>query len=113
LLDRAVAPRKPSHRRAFVYAIQTLFLIATDAARAVSTRKALLPGRAFHLQHVSQSGLTYTTSIPIERAVPLMLLIAESIDAAFKSGIFCVAISRTCFSVTLPTLSLFGVPDPF
>jgi len=33
-----------------------------------------------------------TTSMPIERAVPLMLLIAVSIEAAFRSGIFCVAI---------------------
>ena len=41
-----------------------------------------------------------------------MLLIAVSTDAAFRSGIFCVAISRTCFSVTLPFFSLFGVPDP-
>ena len=44
--------------------------------------------------------------------MPLMLLIAASTEAAFKSGIFCVAISRTCFSVTLPTLSLLGVPAP-
>ena len=29
------------------------------------------------------------------------------------SGIFCFAISWICFSVTLPTLSLFGVPEPF
>ncbi len=50
--------------------------------------------------------------MPIERAVPLMLLIAVSTDAAFKSGIFCVAISRTCFSVTLPIFSLLGVPEP-
>src|ERR1700760_998134 len=52
------------------------------------------------------------TSIPMLRAVPFTLLIAVSSDAAFKSGIFCFAISATCFSVTLPTLSLFGVPDP-
>ena len=44
--------------------------------------------------------------------MPLMLLIAVSTEAAFRSGIFCVAISRTCFSVTFPTLSLFGVPEP-
>ena len=43
-----------------------------------------------------------TTSIPIERAVPLMLFTAASTVAAFRSGIFCVAISRTCASVTLP-----------
>src|SRR2546429_8815940 len=54
-----------------------------------------------------------TTSIPIERAVPFTLLIAASSDAAFRSGIFCLAISATCFSVTLPTLSLFGDPEPF
>ena len=54
-----------------------------------------------------------TTSIPMDRAVPLILLIAVSIEAAFRSGIFCVAISRTCFSVTLPTLSLLGEPEPF
>src|SRR5258706_606991 len=52
------------------------------------------------------------TSMPIERAVPRMLLIAVSTEAAFRSGIFCLAISSTCLSVTLPTLSLFGVPDP-
>ena len=48
------------------------------------------------------------TSIPIERAVPFTLFTAASTDAAFRSGIFCLAISCTCFSVTLPTLSLFG-----
>src|SRR5271157_2542318 len=53
-----------------------------------------------------------TTSIPIDRAVPRTLLMAASTDAAFRSGIFCLAISSTCFSVTLPTLSLFGAPDP-
>jgi predicted permease len=61
----------------------------------------------------AQFDTTYaTTSIPIDRAVPLMLLIAAPPRAAFRSGIFCVAISRTCFSVTLPIFSLFGVPEP-
>src|SRR5262245_12889755 len=50
--------------------------------------------------------------MPMLRAVPFTLLMAASNDAAFKSGIFCLAISATCFSVTLPTLSLFGAPDP-
>ena len=50
--------------------------------------------------------------MPIERAVPFTLLTAASTEAAFRSGIFCLAISSTCFSVTLPTLSLLGVPDP-
>src|SRR5436190_586533 len=53
-----------------------------------------------------------TTSIPIDLAVPETLLIAAATDAAFKSGIFCLAMSSTCFSVTLPTLSLFGAPEP-
>src|SRR5262249_31519325 len=52
------------------------------------------------------------TSMPMLRAVPFTLLMAASSEAAFRSGIFCLAISATCFSVTLPTLSLFGVPDP-
>src|SRR5438874_2890824 len=52
-----------------------------------------------------------TTSIPIDLAVPDTLLIAAATDAAFKSGIFCLAMSSTCFSVTLPTLSLFGAPE--
>src|SRR5208282_4970836 len=51
--------------------------------------------------------------IPIDLAVPRMLLIAVSTEAAFRSGIFCLAMSSTCLSVTLPTLSLFGAPDPF
>src|SRR5271157_3250502 len=53
-----------------------------------------------------------TTSIPMDLAVPRMLLIAVSIEAAFRSGIFCLAMSSTCLAVTLPTLSLFGVPEP-
>src|SRR6202051_3180261 len=50
--------------------------------------------------------------MPIDLAVPRTLLIALSPDAAFRSGIFFFAMSSTCFAVTLPTLSLFGVPDP-
>src|SRR5438874_9598394 len=52
------------------------------------------------------------TSIPIDRAVPRTLLMAASTDAAFRSGIFCLAMSSTCLSVTLPTLSLLGAPEP-
>src|SRR5437660_11794385 len=48
----------------------------------------------------------------MERAVPRTLFTAASTEAAFKSGIFCLAISSTCLAVTLPTLSLFGVPAP-
>jgi len=52
------------------------------------------------------------TVIPIELAVPLMLLRFVSTKAALRSGIFWVAISRICFSVTLPFASLLGVFDP-
>src|ERR1700691_4659719 len=48
----------------------------------------------------------------MDRAVRLMLFTADSTETVFKSGIFCLAISSTCFSVTVPTLSLFGVPEP-
>src|SRR5256885_13072223 len=54
-----------------------------------------------------------TTSIPIERAVPRTVLIAESSDVVFRSGIFCFAMSSTCFAVTVPTLLRFGSADPF
>ena len=40
------------------------------------------------------------------------MLIAVSIDAAFKSGIFNSAIFLTCSFVKLPTLVLFGTPEP-
>src|SRR4051794_24578228 len=38
---------------------------------------------------------------------------AASSDAALRSGIFVRAISSTCCFVTLPTLFLFGMPEPF
>src|ERR1700677_5136522 len=50
--------------------------------------------------------------MPIERAVPRMLLAAASTVLAFMSGIFWLAMAMICFSVTLPFLSLLGVPDP-
>src|SRR6185295_17508453 len=53
------------------------------------------------------------TSRPIERAVPAMVLTADSSESQFRSGIFSLAISSTCFAVTVPTLFLFGSADPF
>ncbi len=44
--------------------------------------------------------LLYFTSIPIERAVPSMMRSAASGEAAERSGIFCVEISRTCALVS-------------
>ena len=48
----------------------------------------------------------------MDRAVPLMLFTAASTETVFRSGIFCLAISSTWASLTVPTLSLFGVPEP-
>jgi hypothetical protein len=56
---------------------------------------------------------SYTTSIPMLLAVPSTILTAAGRSDAFKSGIFVLAISSTCCFVTLPTLSLLGVPEPF
>jgi len=54
----------------------------------------------------NQKTYATTSNRPSTRAVPLMLLIAVSTEAAFKSGIFCVAISRTCFLRHLADLFL-------
>ena len=50
---------------------------------------------------------------PIERAVPSIIRIADSMFAAFKSGILVSAICCTCARVTVATFVLFGVPEPF
>ena len=52
------------------------------------------------------------TSRPIERAVPATVLIADSSESQFRSGIFSLAISSTCFFVTVPTFVLFGSAEP-
>src|SRR5205807_2570908 len=54
-----------------------------------------------------------STISPIERALPATVRIAASRSAAFRSGIFALAISSTCARVILPTLSVCGrgLPD--
>src|SRR5207249_10915595 len=54
-----------------------------------------------------------STITPIERALPATMRIAASRSAAFRSGIFALAISSTCLRVILPTLSVCarGLPD--
>ena len=47
------------------------------------------------------------------RAVPMMILRAASRFAAFRSGILILAISSTCFMVTVPTLFRLGSDEPF
>ena len=51
--------------------------------------------------------------MPIDRAVPATVLYAASTDSQFRSGILSLAMSSTCFFVTVPTLFLFGSFDPF
>src|ERR1700734_871470 len=46
------------------------------------------------------------------RAVPFTLRTAAATSKQFRSGIFSLAISSTCFSVILPTLFLLGSADP-
>ena len=45
------------------------------------------------------------------RQVPLIMLTAASREAAFRSGIFCLAISSAWARVMEPTLFLFGTPE--
>src|SRR5689334_20778297 len=53
-----------------------------------------------------------STSTPILRAVPAMVLTAVSILAAVKSGAFNLAISSNCLRVILPTFTVLGVALP-
>ena len=53
-----------------------------------------------------------STSIPMLLAVPAIMLIAASIDAAFKSFIFVSAICCKSALDTVATFFLFGSPDP-
>ena len=50
--------------------------------------------------------------MPMLRAVPSTIRMAASTSLAFRSFIFSSAISRTCCIVTVPTLVLFGSPEP-
>ena len=50
--------------------------------------------------------------MPIDRAVPAMVRIAASMSVVLRSGIFVVAMSRSCFWEILPTFTLFGSFDP-
>ena len=52
--------------------------------------------------------------MPIDRAVPGDRLERRPrATRQFRSGIFSLAMSSTCFFVTVPTLFLFGSADPF
>src|SRR5712664_2726130 len=54
-----------------------------------------------------------TTSRPIVRAVPSIILTAASVSYALRSLRFVSTIWRTCCMVTRPTFSRFGFGDPF
>ena len=49
--------------------------------------------------------------IPIERAVPAIILIAASREPALRSGIFVSAIFFTCSFVSFATFVLLGVAE--
>jgi hypothetical protein len=51
--------------------------------------------------------------MPIERAVPRTLFMADASVSVFRSGSLSFAISSICFAVTVPTFVLFGSADPF
>ena len=49
----------------------------------------------------------------MERAVPSIIRIADWMFPAFRSASFSCAIAWTCSLVIVPTLFVFGSPDPF
>src|ERR1044071_10109701 len=55
----------------------------------------------------------YSTVRPICRAVPSIVLIADSKLVVFKSCNLVFAISSTLAREIVPTFSRFGLPDPF
>src|SRR3990167_3158349 len=63
---------------------------------------------------VYQPQAFYSTSTPIERAVPATTFLTASISSVFISFTFCAAISLSCASVSFFSIfSRFGTPDPF
>ena len=56
---------------------------------------------------------TPSTVMPIERAEPAMVRTAASRSAAVRSFCLVLAISSICARVSLPTLSVCGLGDPF
>src|SRR5207247_8693063 len=54
-----------------------------------------------------------STSTPMLRAVPAMILAAISTSLAFRSAIFFCAMSRSCAWVSDALLSRLGTPEPF
>ena len=54
-----------------------------------------------------------STSTPIDRAVPAMIVEACSTSWALRSGSLRSAISRSWALVILPTLLRLGSPEPF
>jgi hypothetical protein len=51
--------------------------------------------------------------MPIDRAVPSIILAAASTSLADRSAILIAAMSRTWSRVTRPTDSYFAMPEPF
>src|SRR5690606_28642454 len=54
-----------------------------------------------------------STVMPMDRAVPSITFMAASMFRELRSSIFSSAILRTWSRLILPTLFLFGSPEPF
>src|SRR4051794_8177033 len=61
---------------------------------------------------LAMTGHYATTSTPMERAVPAMILAAWSTSWALRSPSFFSAIARTCSLVIVPTFTRLGSPEP-
>src|SRR6202043_228129 len=65
------------------------------------------------LHRCPRNQLYAVTSKPMFRAVPITVRTADSIFVVLRSTSLSLAISSTCFFVTLPTLLRFGSAEPF
>src|SRR4249920_2872235 len=81
--------------------------------RAPGWARFLLPIQVLLQEKRNPRDSQPTTSIPMDRAVPSTDLTAAARSTVFRSTSLSLAISSTCFFVTLPTFVLFGTPEPF
>ena len=77
---------------------------------------SLTPEQAFALTN-PDGGIyapgAFVLALGMLRAVPRMDFTADARLMVFRSGSFSLAISSTCFAVSLPTLLRFGSGEPF
>ena len=92
-------------------------VLLSFAGVVVNGRATVAPSHASRFRRALarrvRDGVSRSTVMPIERAVPAMILAAWSMSLALRSSILVSAISRTWAWVTLATLVLCGSPLPF